>query len=101
MALASLVTLLRLRKGFDFRVIDSHFAFPDGFAAVVLGRILRLPVTITLRGTEVPLSRFPWRRHLMVAAVNRVSSLEAQGLEQLPYFWQTTLQTIMPVFFFV
>lgn len=77
MALASLGMVRRLRKEFDFKVIDSHFAFPDGFAAVVIGRILRLPVAVTLRGTEVPLSRFPWRRRLMVAAVNRADRVFA------------------------
>jgi len=71
MALASLGEVRRLRRQVDFRVIDSHFAFPDGFAGVVLGRLLGIPVTITLRGTEVPLSRFPWRRKLMLNAINR------------------------------
>jgi glycosyltransferase involved in cell wall biosynthesis len=73
MALASLRTLRRLRRRFDFRVIDAHFAYPDGLAAVLLGRWLGLPVSITLRGTEVPLARFPWRRRQIVAAVNRAA----------------------------
>lgn len=71
MALSCLPTLRRLRKGFDFGVIDSHFAYPDGYAATLLGRWLGKPVTITLRGTEVSLSRFPWRRRLMLTAVRR------------------------------
>ncbi|HMM46963.1 MAG TPA: glycosyltransferase [Thiobacillaceae bacterium] len=56
MALASLLLLRRL-KSEGARLIDAHFAFPDGEAAVRLGRWLSLPVTITLRGTEVPHSR--------------------------------------------
>jgi teichuronic acid biosynthesis glycosyltransferase TuaC len=71
MALFSWNTVRRLRKRFVFHVIDSHFAFPDGFAAVKLGRWLGLPVTITLRGTEVSLSRYKGRRHRIVEAVNR------------------------------
>jgi len=41
----------RLRETFDFDLIDAHFAYPDGFAAVLLGRWFRRPVCITLRGT--------------------------------------------------
>jgi glycosyltransferase involved in cell wall biosynthesis len=48
-------------------VIDAHFAYPDGYAATLLGKWLKVPVTITLRGTEVPLSKTPRRRHLIKA----------------------------------
>lgn len=73
MALGSLPTLLRLRKTFGFNLIDAHFAYPDGYAATLLGRWLEVPVTITLRGTEVPLSRDPARRRRIVAALARAS----------------------------
>lgn len=56
MALGSYLTLRRL-KAEGYNLIDAHFAYPDGHAAVRLGRWLRLPVTVTLRGTEVPHSR--------------------------------------------
>ena len=36
-------------------MIDAHFAFPDGLAAVLLGRMFGCPVTITLRGSIVRL----------------------------------------------
>jgi glycosyltransferase involved in cell wall biosynthesis len=58
MALGSYFTLRRLRAG-GRNLIDAHFAYPDGHAAVRLGRWLRMPVTVTLRGTEVPQSRNP------------------------------------------
>ncbi|MEW5943846.1 MAG: glycosyltransferase [Pseudomonadota bacterium] len=73
MALGSLPTLLRLRKRFAFDVIDAHFAYPDGYAATLLGKWLGVPVTITLRGTEVPLSRDPARRRRIVAALARAA----------------------------
>ncbi len=47
----------RLHRQFDFDLIDAHFAYPDGFAAGLLGRWFRRPVCITLRGTEIPQSR--------------------------------------------
>ena len=56
-AAACLPLLRRLRREGRLDVLDAHFAYPDGFAAVWLGRRLGVPVTITLRGTEVPLSR--------------------------------------------
>lgn len=58
MALSSYVLLRRLKRQ-GARLIDAHFAYPDGEAAVRLGRWLGLPVTLTLRGTEVPHSRNP------------------------------------------
>jgi len=58
MALGSYFTLRRLKaRGYNF--IDAHFAYPDGHAATRLGRWLKLPVSVTLRGTEVPQSRNP------------------------------------------
>jgi teichuronic acid biosynthesis glycosyltransferase TuaC len=58
MALASFWLLRRLKRQ-GARLIDAHFTYPDGEAATRLGRWLGLPVTITLRGTEVPHSKNP------------------------------------------
>lgn len=58
MAWGSYLTLRRL-KARGHNLIDAHFAYPDGHAALKLGRWLGLPVTVTLRGTEVPQSRNP------------------------------------------
>ena len=63
--------MVRLKRSFAFNVIDAHLAYPDGYAATLLGRWLRVPVTITLRGTEVPLSRDPARRRRIVRALQR------------------------------
>lgn len=54
--------LVRLRREFQFDLIDAHFAYPDGMAAAILGMVFRCPVTVTLRGTIVPLSQFRLRR---------------------------------------
>ncbi|MCL2644129.1 MAG: glycosyltransferase [Betaproteobacteria bacterium] len=40
-------------------LIDAHGAYPEGYAAVLLGRWLRVPVTITLYGDER--ARSTWR----------------------------------------
>jgi teichuronic acid biosynthesis glycosyltransferase TuaC len=51
--------LVRRLKARGHNLIDAHFAYPDGHAALKLGRWLGLPVTVTLRGTEIPQSRNP------------------------------------------
>jgi teichuronic acid biosynthesis glycosyltransferase TuaC len=69
MAICSYLTARRLRKRFSFNVIDSHFAYPDGYAATRLAKWISVPVTVTLRGTEIPLARFPRRRACMIRAL--------------------------------
>lgn len=53
MALGAWPRLRRLKREGRLDLIDAHFAYPDGYAATLLGRWLEVPVTITLRGTEV------------------------------------------------
>jgi glycosyltransferase involved in cell wall biosynthesis len=52
MALGALPRLRRLKAAGQLDLIDAHFGYPDGYAAVLLGRWLKVPVTITMRGTE-------------------------------------------------
>ncbi len=75
--LSILPTALLLRRRFDFDLIDAHFAYPEGFASILLGRVLRRPVTVTLRGTLIPLSRDPLRRKLMAWTLRRADRVIA------------------------
>lgn len=77
MALGSLPTLLRLQRRFRPDVIDAHFAYPSGYAATWLGRWLRLPVTITMRGTEARHSRDPILRGRVARALSRATRVFA------------------------
>lgn len=77
MAIACLPLIRRLRKENPHTVIDAHFAYPAGYAAVLLGKWLDLPVTITMRGTEVSLAADPCRRARMLTALNRASRVFA------------------------
>lgn len=52
MALGTLPLLRRLKAQGKLDIIDAHFAYPDGYAALLLGRWLGVPYTVTLRGTE-------------------------------------------------
>ena len=42
-------------EGYDFDAIDAHYFYPDGVAAVMLGRYFNKPVAITARGTDINL----------------------------------------------
>ncbi len=53
LALSTFFLIRKIKKEFQFNIIDAHFAYPDGFAATKLGKWLSVPVTITMRGTEV------------------------------------------------
>jgi glycosyltransferase involved in cell wall biosynthesis len=52
---SSLRLLRRLRAQRDFDLIDAHYFYPDGVAAVMLGAALGKPVVVTARGTDVNL----------------------------------------------
>jgi teichuronic acid biosynthesis glycosyltransferase TuaC len=77
MAVSCLPTLLRLKRGFGCNVVDAHFAYPEGYAATLLGRWLHMPVSITMRGTEVPIARDPRRRRRMIKALQRATRIFA------------------------
>lgn len=44
-----------LDEGFDFDVIDAHYFYPDGVAAVLLGKYFNKPVIISALGTDINL----------------------------------------------
>ena len=52
---ASLPVLRRLQREEDFDLIDAHYFYPDGVAAVMLAKAMKKPVVITARGTDVNL----------------------------------------------
>lgn len=62
MALALRRPLRALRAAGRFDLLDAHFGYPDGYAAVLIGRRLGIPVTVTFRGTEARLAHSNWAR---------------------------------------
>lgn len=69
--------LVRLRRRFAFEVIDAHFAFPDGVAAALIGRLFRCPVVITLRGSIARLSTYRLHRPQIRWALRRAARVTA------------------------
>lgn len=55
MSLSVLPAIKKIQRRFDFDLIDAHYVYPDGLAAVLLGRLLRKPVVVSARGSDVNL----------------------------------------------
>src|SRR5262249_5361857 len=51
----SLALARRLHSENPFDCIDAHFVYPDGKAALLLGRALGLPVVVSARGSDINL----------------------------------------------
>lgn len=77
MALGAYPRLRALRRQGRLDLLDAHFGYPDGYAAVWLGRRLGVPVTITLRGTEFRHARDPVLRPLLEQALAGASRIFA------------------------
>lgn len=69
MAFGAYPRLRALKRMGRLDLIDAHFGYPDGYAAVLLGRWLGVPVTITLRGTELRHAADPVLRPLLLKAL--------------------------------
>ena len=69
--------LRRLRREFPFDAIDAHFIYPEGLAAVLLGKAFRVPVLITLRGLLPLLIPFRLRRPQLRFALNAAARVIA------------------------
>ena len=78
LARASLPILKKMiADGYDFDLIDAHYYFPDGVAAILLGKWLNKPVVVTARGSDINLiAEFASpRRMILRAAREAVASI--------------------------
>jgi teichuronic acid biosynthesis glycosyltransferase TuaC len=65
-----------IEQGYDFDVIDAHYFYPDGVAAIILGKSLGKPVVITARGTDINLiSEYCLPRRMIQWAARRAAGL--------------------------
>jgi len=55
MFLGSFRSVRRLNRSRAIDCIDAHFVYPDGLAAVLLGKTLNIPVSVSARGTDINL----------------------------------------------
>lgn len=77
MALGAFPRMRQLKRAGRLDLIDAHFAYPDGYAATLLGRWLRVPVVITLRGTESRHAKDAVLRPRLAAALQRATHVFA------------------------
>jgi len=67
-----------IAEGARFDAIDAHYLYPDGVAAVRLGRRFGLPVVVTARGSDVSLlPQFTRPRRLIQEAIAGAAALIA------------------------
>ncbi len=90
-----------LADGCRFDAIDAHYFYPDGVAAVWLGRRFGLPVVITARGSDVTqFPNFAFPRRLIQRAANEADAIitvsnglrDALGALGVPDTKMTTLR---------
>lgn len=67
-----------ISDGHKFDLIDAHYFYPDGVAAVRLGRAFNIPVVVTARGTDINLiPNFAAPRRMIVNAAKRADGVIA------------------------
>ena len=72
MALASITTIREIRKEFDFDLIDAHYVYPDGLAAIFIGFLFKRPVVVSARGSDINLyGTLPFIRKLLQYTLRR------------------------------
>ncbi len=65
-----------LDEGYDFDAIDAHYFYPDGVAAVMLGKYFNRPVVITARGTDINLiPQYPRPRRMILEAARQADGI--------------------------
>jgi glycosyltransferase involved in cell wall biosynthesis len=65
-----------LAQGRHFDLIDAHYFYPDGVAAVALAKHFGIPVSVTARGTDLNLiPKYPAPRRMICEAAERADGL--------------------------
>ena len=78
MFLGAIRQVARIHKEFPFDLIDAHYIYPDGLAAVLLGEVLRKPVVLSARGTDINIfPKFKTIRPLIRRALTKASHVIA------------------------
>lgn len=84
MALSVIRTVKKIKAKHPFDMIDAHYFYPDGVAAVILGKLFKKPVVITARGTDlnlipkyaIPRRMIKWAAKYSVAMITVCQALK-------------------------
>jgi teichuronic acid biosynthesis glycosyltransferase TuaC len=82
MAAGSMGLAKRLHQIAPFEVVDAHFVYPDGAAALAIGRALGIPTIVSARGSDINLfpqfrSIRPHIRETLRGAAGRIAVSQA------------------------
>jgi glycosyltransferase involved in cell wall biosynthesis len=73
-SLSAVRAAIKAQGGAD--IIDAHYLYPDGVAAIMIGRMLGLPVVLTARGTDVNLiPNYPAARRMIQKACRQAAGI--------------------------
>ena len=74
--LSLLPFVVRLKKEFPFEIIDAHYLYPDGFAAILLGWWVNVPVVVSARGSDLNVFEgFPVIRRMLEWTLGRANAV--------------------------
>jgi len=78
MFLGCLLEARRLHRRHQFDCIDAHYVYPDGFAGILLGKALGIPVFLSARGTDINIfPGFHLIRPMILWALNAAAGVVA------------------------
>src|SRR5262249_13578786 len=78
MFLGSLPDVWRRFQEADYDLIDAHYVYPDGLAALLIGRLLGKPFVISARGSDINLfPQYPLIRPLVKLVLKRAAAVIA------------------------
>lgn len=81
-AVGSFNHVKKLHKKNNFDVINAHWIYPDGVAAVILGKWLRIPVVLTAMGCDINVfGQNPVKRMQIVWALKNAQKATAKSLD--------------------
>jgi glycosyltransferase involved in cell wall biosynthesis len=76
----------RLKEA-EYDLIDAQYVYPDGFAATLLGRVLRKPVVVSARGSDINL----FSQFIVIRPLIRQVLFRAQGLIAVSHALKETM----------
>jgi teichuronic acid biosynthesis glycosyltransferase TuaC len=85
----SVALVRQLHERMNFECIDAHYVYPDGFAALLLGKTLGIPVIVSARGTDITLfpsfrrikPKIQWTLEHAAGAIGVCEALKSSMLE--------------------
>lgn len=67
MFLSTFRKIKRLSREFNFDLVNAHWAYPDGFAAYLVAKALRKPISVTVHGSDINLFTKYWLRKKIIS----------------------------------